>query len=633
MHNEAIGTASALWANLVERAGLTGKRGTRQGSYDRELIDHLQHQLFPGSKATLESSLAASNLSAEELLRAFLASLRPFAEMKVDILRMLNAAGAQHSGDSLPIRFNFDPENEPLDLLLKEFARQLERFTEVTVDVTSRLPTYTELWKIPRNGDGTVTGIHAPYPSTIPSGLRAWLDLYREKGTLSPLPTDWRTGRDDVDDRLSRVANVVNRTLQAFRKYASDHEGLRRSALDDEWRTVLDESGFTVFQLWIIESDYWPGAVARWLVDRREDVLAKNEDALQRMILEIDEILPATDETDKMRNLVRQLEEILDLPIWKYRHAVYAVWLGAQIYRSLSESEWSFDFHTIDGRLEFAFRGVHLATLNHARHPDELAWWTELGTDHDNLPSGHRKKGIQPDYRIRTNSRSVRDLLVIEAKQHLRSSTKEFAAALTDYAYACPEAVVVLANYGPVSERSFESLDKKLRERCFAVAHCKPDNVNDVSDLRSVLAHGILAALDGKPDRAVPAGEVRLIWGDTPQDLDLHLDWFGGRREHVFYDALDQECATLLSDVRTGKGPEIAFLKKQDGEFVVEVRQYSSDGNLAASGALVEIQLGYGVDRQTSTFLRPASIGGARGWIVCTVKVGERVIEKMALPN
>lgn len=633
MHNEAIGTASALWANLVERAGLTGKRGTRQGSYDRELFDQLQHQLFPGSKATLESSLAASNLSAEELLRAFLASLRPFAEMKVDILRMLNAAGAQHSGDSLPIRFNFDPENKPLDLLLKEFARQLERFTEVTVDVTWRLPTYTELWKIPRNGDGTVTGIHAPYPSTIPSGMRAWLDLYREKGTLSPLPTEWRTGRDDVDDRLSRVSNVVNRTLQAFRKYAPDHEGLRRSALDDEWRTVLDESGFTVFQLWIIESDYWPGAVARWLVDRREDVLAKNEDALQRMILEIDEILPATDETDKVRNLVRQLEEILDLPIWKYRHEVYAVWLGAQIYRSLSESEWSFDFHTIDGQLEFAFRRVHLATLKHARHPDELAWWTELGTDHDNLPSGHRSRGIQPDYRIRTSSGGIRDLLVIEAKQHLRSSTQEFVAALADYAHACPKAVVVLVNYGPVSAKVLAVQDSSNRGRCFAFAHCSPDKTGNVSDFRSVLAHGILAALDGKPEQAMPAGEVRLIWGDIPQDLDLHLKWYGDRVEHVFYEAPDQECATLLSDVRAGRGPEIAYLKRRDGEFLVEVRQYSSDGNLAASGALVEIQLGYGVDRKTTTFLCPASIGAARGWIVCTIRVGERMIEKMALEN
>ncbi|HEX4709501.1 hypothetical protein, partial [Phenylobacterium sp.] len=106
--SEVFDRAADLWPQLVARAGLTGARGGRRAAYDQDLVAELRELLFPGETGDLEPLLEASDLTAEDLIRAFFATLKPFAEMKVDILSMLAAAGAHASGDSLPLRFNFD---------------------------------------------------------------------------------------------------------------------------------------------------------------------------------------------------------------------------------------------------------------------------------------------------------------------------------------------------------------------------------------------------------------------------------------------------------------------------------------------------------------------------------------------
>src|SRR5690554_1488366 len=115
---ELFDTAAELWPQLVLRAGLTGPRQDKSGLYDAGLIHALQEALFPGEQGEFDALIAASSLSAEALLRAFFATLEPFAMMKEDVLLMLADAGARASGGSLQIRFNFSPTEDPLDLLL-----------------------------------------------------------------------------------------------------------------------------------------------------------------------------------------------------------------------------------------------------------------------------------------------------------------------------------------------------------------------------------------------------------------------------------------------------------------------------------------------------------------------------------
>lgn len=63
-----------------------------------------------------------------------------------------------------------------------------------------------------------------------------------------------------------------------------------------------------------------------------------------------------------------------------------------------------------------------------------------------------RKSGVQPDYQISYSSTSDAKAarLVIECKQYATAARKSFAAVLFDYCSACPDAAVLLVNYGPI---------------------------------------------------------------------------------------------------------------------------------------------------------------------------------------
>jgi hypothetical protein len=67
--------------------------------------------------------------------------------------------------------------------------------------------------------------------------------------------------------------------------------------------------------------------------------------------------------------------------------------------------------------------------------------------------------------------------LVVECKQYKHSSTKNFAAAINDYASVLPTAPVVLANYGPVSPSVLQAVDPSVRPRCLALGGVHPEGV------------------------------------------------------------------------------------------------------------------------------------------------------------
>ncbi|WP_293678303.1 hypothetical protein [uncultured Phenylobacterium sp.] len=622
--SEVFDRAADLWPQLVERAGLTGAGPGRRAAYDQDLVTELRERLFPGEMGDLESLLEASDLTAEDLIRAFLATLKPFAEMKVDILSMLAAAGAHASGDSLPLRFNFDPDNEPLDLLLTEFRGQMERFEQV-MSPTLVLVSHDDLWAIPQAGDADrrTWGVD---PDGVTAGLTAWLNTYDAGGRFESWPEDWATGREDVDRRLGRAVALANTFIAAFRRHGIDHE-LLRAAGASEAGEQRDVTGFTIRELWIIESDFWHRSLAHWLMARRGDVRRGDEVALVAMMAEIDRILPES--AAPARELRKVLDDILDLPVWQHRHEVYAVWLGAQIFTALSDAGWRFQFHLQDGRLEFAFRGVHLATLSD-RMGLSLFWWTELRTEHDDLPSAHRTEGIQPDYRVRRPpiSDPGSDLLVVEAKQHLRSSTQEFLDALTDYAFACPNAAVYLANHGPVSANVLQRLDPVYLARCAAFGSLHPGFPESVIQFRRGLAASLGSALDGAASAMSPGRvEVRLTWGDKPSDLDLYVTPVGAEDEGVSFRRGEAPGLRYEGDVTTGWGPEVVHIDGV-GIYDVTVHRYSTDGELETSGAMVTVIFrGHGPERRNEQQVPTPFFG--HWWRAARIDTRGRTIEAL----
>jgi len=371
-----------------------------------------------------------------------------------------------------------------------------------------------------------------------------------------------------------------------------------------------------------LESDFWPRAIGEWLLRVHAAVATKNQTQLDEIHREVDEILPETDRVEQTKLLVRILDDILDLPVWKHRHEVYAVWLGAQLHRALAQDGWQFRFHLTEGRLEFAFRGVHLATLLRADDDAELYWWTELRTHHANLPSNHRKAGIQPDFRILRApiSTSGREVLVLEAKQHLRSNNKEFRDAVEDYTFACSEAGVILANYGPCSPILSSSISPSARARSAFHGNVHPGFPVAVKRLQEDIRHSVNAALHGSAANAfLKPCEVSLTWGERPADLDLYA--FRDGREYLSFRGPKQVDAELSTDDTSGNGQEVAILRGDGGTFTIAVNQYSDDGDLSASNAVVKISWGRHDDPIDVRF--EAGRGAGRWWHVARIDLSK----------
>jgi hypothetical protein len=267
--------------------------------------------------------------------------------------------------------------------------------------------------------------------------------------------------------------------------------------------------------------------------------------------------------------------------------------------------------------------------LRDEREP-ELFWWTEFRTLHDDLPNKHRKEGIQPDYRVLRSplSAASREALVVEAKQHLRSNNKEFREALEDYAHACSDAGVLLANHGPCSPRLMDQVAEAARLRSAAYGEVHPGKPANVSAFRQGICRVVDGALAGNVAKALElACEVKLTWGAMPLDLDLHI--FRSDGGHVRYDAPRLDDIELSADVTSGFGPEIATLRGAAGHHVVAVHHYSSGGDLSTSGASVEIIWGQWGQRNSQRFVVPQ--GDGIWWHVAAIDLARGSITPLQL--
>lgn len=117
-----------------------------------------------------------------------------------------------------------------------------------------------------------------------------------------------------------------------------------------------------------------------------------------------------------------------------------------QIHESLRDCEPR--VHTYDDELLFSFSGVHLATFDSVE--PRLHLFTEMRSSIENPIGKGRKANIQPDYRILPDpvTRPEGTKHVVEVKQYLSPKYRSFGNAMVDYAAGCPNAEIVLVNYG-----------------------------------------------------------------------------------------------------------------------------------------------------------------------------------------
>lgn len=142
------------------------------------------------------------------------------------------------------------------------------------------------------------------------------------------------------------------------------------------------------------------------------------------------------------------------------------------------------------------------------------------------------------------------------------------------------------------------------------------------------LEPGVVNTRDISLSPVITDGELRIVlnWGETPSDLDLHLDVpgeAGGSPYEVYYDnkgfSNQHPYAILDTDDTDGHGPEtITISKFVDGRYVCYVRQYSSDERIINSNAVVQI---YGKSGLLQSFSVPTS-GDGIYWYICDIDGG-----------
>lgn len=651
-------SAESLWLALITRAGLdvggaeaTGRsllrwrkdreRSARGAPYDVGLADDLRAALFGSAEGSLLSLLKTSKppISAETLLRAFLRALQPFALMKVDILEMLSAAGARASDSNIKIRFQFDESEDPLDLLLQEFREQIETVERVAVEVRTCAWTPSDFWRLPRVAEDLIGGYGDELMGPLAPGddvIQRWRERYMATRRYEPFPEMAPLGFDPLDVRLRTVVALLQDMLAAFRRHGDDRDALRDAGYGPSGETI-DPIGLSIRDLYLTESDLWVSAMAEWLLRLRAAVLSPRVDRallVAKIVKEVDAIIPPADgPTSLIEQLQSRLDEILNLPIWKRRNEVYAVWIGSQIWQALKNA-WDFRFHVHDDTLSFAFGGVHLATLIGANSNDVIQWWTELRTPATRLPSGKRTTGIQPDYRLQRApfSHPESDVLIVEVKQYKQSGKANFVAAIEDYAFACPKARVILANYGPISAATVGALSASAQQRSGLFSHVRPDRAAEASALREAMLQAVPAAL-GRAPVVVPTARaaesevvrgtihrVELTWDSSPRDLDLHVlgdDGQGLDRIDVHYgDPLYRTRIVYHGDVTNGFGPETVSVDDLHGSYLVCVHQFSLDGSIATGDVEVKI-FRFEPDDPESMYIHCSGTGSGRWWIVC----------------
>jgi hypothetical protein len=233
-------TAIELWQALTKIGGLDpGVGSPEDGSYDGSLVADLRDRLFPGQTENLDKLIRTRDppVSTTVFVRAFLQTLRPFSMMMRQILEMLSTASARGSGEALPIRFDFDPDKEPLDLLLKQFAEAVEVVERAPVEVVVAPLDYQDIWKLDRVCEDVIPpyGGGAEALTLDSEDLRRWFAAYKNNGRFDPFPPIPPTGHERFDARVNALIQLINQMLAAFRRYGADRDALREAADADDF--------------------------------------------------------------------------------------------------------------------------------------------------------------------------------------------------------------------------------------------------------------------------------------------------------------------------------------------------------------------------------------------------------------
>ncbi|WP_338764040.1 hypothetical protein V7968_38405 [Nocardia vulneris] len=617
-----IDNAQQVWDRLVQ------EKVVRVGHYDRDLVDQVRDALGIEAKAPFRTALA--HVSGEAFILVLLQAIAPFARMMVELLDLCEKIHADHSdAPNLRIRFDFDANAAAVEFDLTAFRAETTRFRHVTRPRRTRIWNQDALFGIHGAVDRLVDrlGLIGARSSRLPGHevLEGWPSLAAPP-PVSGLPildqalaALWRVRADFVADASTRWPD---RHGEQFRADMAAH------TLDDPIRS-----------LWGPVSDFWDHSFGANVAEIARAVNAADSPLSEESLSEItdfvriiDNLLAALPVVEHfVEQELRELVELLSLPMWGKRHELYAAWVFPRIVAAIGFDRLR--FHVPDGLMSFAFKGVHLATFDTVDGFAQV--WAELRTAYDASATGvgllgkSRSQNVQPDYSVTFEPKdgSEEKFLVVECKQYLRAAP-DHAKALHDYTIALPNATVVLAQYGPVSGNVLGRVDPASRTRAHAVSHFRPDRAPELETFERIVSAVIPAApalvrpvpdIGAKPCVFDRKGAVRieLTWEAAEVDLDLHALFADGT--HVWYrspyEPVPRGWARLVKDIRRPPGPEVLLLDgDQRIDIVVHGFNQAPVGRVGAQLKMISDHNPHG-----DFLVLPTTSSDARWFHACTV--------------
>jgi len=578
-YDNIIENSAELWNALVQNAGLD------LNLYDKPLLDDLADSLHISS-LDFASSLETSGVTVEQLLKEFLQAITPYSLMMRDLLAMFSKASAQTTNNNIKIKFDFNINCSGLEFDLCDFRQWEEKFESVCGialvdqwDLQSLLElehayTYENITYRynPKGWDESFLPVN--------SDARRWLlslESISQSLPLVPPPTVVDEELHDYIRRTWKALELVIRECDANDDTCNNNVQTELSSLKIGFVRHVVRNAFLI----------------------AENIEELNPPIKVRLASVFDNLTQANQETAID---IKEVIEILSLPVWKRRHDLYSAWVGSLIVKAMGNDA---RVHQAENSIIYSFRGTHLATLTvEAKCPIYL--WAELRTTMMNPTGKGRKFAIQPDYVIAKEpvTHPSSSLLIVECKQYLHASKRNFVSALLDYATGHPHAMVLLVNYGATPNTIITSVPNDVRDRTFVIGRLRPRSEEALREFNTQvqntlkLTNNIPATSIHITEDSIQKGQVQLTWGASPRDLDLQCKYI--RKDSNSHDIsfshkqlIDRVSNIELDDdITTGFGPEtIKFTYCDNSIYHFFVYNYTNDTNLAGCRAQIVAEI------------------------------------------
>jgi hypothetical protein len=625
-----------IWKELVGR-GLEETRANGLPGYDVELVSTLKKRLYPVSTRSFSSELQSNPPSTEVFFDAFFSALKPFSKMLSDVLCMFESAGARRSDENLRIAFDFDKAESELALTLQQFREVETFFRRISRPIIVRLWDSNSLWSLREDVHNILKSFDVSSAYNNRNRVRdphvaQWIEENGRPAWLA-FPGFPRSGNPELDKKLGMAENLIDYMITEVLKIGTTYREFERRLGELPWEDqdwALEDNGGNKEErprrdFVRAAHDFWPNSFAELVCLGIEAVNDYKDEEKATAAAQLASAIQSgfnrpTRHERTVESIEQDFRDLINLPIWKKRHELYAVWVASRISDALKDLSWA--WHPDGDTLRFPFGGIELATLRSGDGNTHIFWTEKRTALEDGGMFG--RKHIQPDYRIMTvpTYRKEATSLVVECKQYRKWSRKNFGAALDDYAKGCPNAVVILANYGPADTDILNLVDPLRRNRTFLVGNFKPGEESALNSFRALVRN----AYTVPPIPRITEGvNVELRWGPMFQDLDLHLfiqPIDANEARHVGYGAgsgslTEPPWVEWPEDIRTSPpGIErITISRWLNADYDILVHDYSGNSQFPQGDVSVRMVQNSGIEKQVF-----APRGGfGRWWYVCRI--------------